>query len=532
MELNLADLFESVADTVPERLALVCGEQRRTFAELDARANRLAHFLADRGVKPGEHIGLYLYNCAEYLEAALAALKIRAVPININFRYVEAELRYLIDNADLVALLYQREFAPRVAAAGAAEFPALRTLITVADSSTAAPASEAIDYEDAQRHGSPGRNFAPRSADDQFIIYTGGTTGMPKGVMWRHEDLFYSGMFGGDPSGTPVARPEELAERVAMKPPMAMMAVPPLIHGAAQLASFIAFFQGATIVLAPRFDPAKIWQTVAAERVSTMSIVGDAMARPLAEALLAPDADYDTSSLFVMSSAGAIFSDAVKAQLRTKLPNIMLIDAFGASETGSQGMDTGVTPGEGPGLRFKMNDRTAVLDDNLRLVEPGSGVIGRVALRRHIPLGYYKDPEKTARTFVEVDGVRWVVPGDLARVEADGTITVFGRGSVCINSGGEKIFPEEVEAALKSHPGVFDAVVVGVPDARWGERVAAVVQPRAGTAPPTLADLDAHCRTRIAGYKVPRQLNLVEQIVRSPAGKADYPWAKRLASGQ
>lgn len=529
MEFNLADLFESVADAVPERLALVCGEQRRTFAQLDERANRLAHYLRERGVNAGDHVGLYLYNCAEYLEAALAALKIRAVPININFRYVEAELSYLIDNADLVCLLYHREFAPRVAAVASA-FPALETLITVADASAATPVAGAIDYEVAQQEGSPGREFGPRSADDLYIIYTGGTTGMPKGVMWRHEDLFYSGMFGGDPAGTPVTRPEELAERLPNKMPLTMMAVPPLIHGAAQLASFIAFYQGAPIVLVPRFEPATIWKVVEEERVTTMSIVGDAMARPLAEALLAPGANYDTSSLFVMSSAGAIFSDAVKDQLRQKLPNIMLIDAFGASETGSQGMDTGVTRGQGPGLRFKMNEHTSVLDDDSRPVEPGSGVVGRVALRRHIPVGYYKDAEKTARTFVEVDGVRWVVPGDLARVEADGTITVFGRGSVCINSGGEKIFPEEVESALKSHPNVFDAVVVGVPDARWGERVAAVVQPRPGTEPPSLADLDAHCRTRIAGYKVPRQLNIVEQIVRSPAGKADYPWAKRLAS--
>jgi 3-oxocholest-4-en-26-oate---CoA ligase len=529
MEFNLADLFESVADAVPERLALVCGEQRRTFAELDTTATRLANFLREHGVKAGDHVGLYLYNCAEYLEASLAALKLRAVPININFRYVEAELSYLIDNADLVALLYSREFAPRVAAV-ASGFPKLKTLITVADASDAAPVAGAVDYDAAVAAGATQRAFGPRSADDLYIIYTGGTTGMPKGVMWRHEDLFFSGMFGGDPAGLPVQRPDELAERLPNKMSMPMMAVPPLIHGAAQLASFIAFFQGSTIVLAPRFDPVKIWKTVEAERVTTISIVGDAMARPLAEALLAPDANYDTSSLFVMSSAGAIFSDAVKDQLRQKLPNIMLIDAFGASETGSQGMDTGVARGEGPGLRFKMNEYTSVLDDNLRPVAPGSDVIGRVALRRHIPLGYYKDPEKTARTFVEVDGVRWVVPGDLARVEADGIITVYGRGSVCINSGGEKIFPEEVEAALKSHPNVFDAVVVGVPDTRWGERVAAVVQPRPGTATLSLADLDAHCRTRIAGYKVPRQLNVVEQIVRSPAGKADYPWAKRLAS--
>ena len=525
MEFNVADLFESIADAVPERGALVCAAQRRTFAELDERANRLAHYLAAQGVEAGDHVGLYLYNSAEYLEAMLAAFKIRAVPININFRYIEAELRYMIDNADVVAMIFHRELGPRVAAV-AHEFPSLQTLLAVADDSDATAVSGAVAYDIALLQSSPRRDFATRSADDLFIIYTGGTTGMPKGVMWRHEDIFFSGMLGGNPGGDPVQRPEELAELARSKAPIAMMAVPPLIHGAAQLASFIAFFQGAKIVLVPRFDPRAIWRAVEAERVNTMSIVGDAMARPLAEALLAPDANYDTSSLFVISSAGAIFSEAVKAQLRQKLPHLMMIDAFGASETGSQGMDTGVEPGAR--LRFRMNERTAVLDDDLRPVAPGSGVIGRVALCRHIPIGYYKDPEKTARTFVEADGTRWVLPGDLARVEEDGTITVFGRGSMCINSGGEKIFPEEVEAALKSHPEVFDAIVVGVADERWGERVAAIVQPRPGCAP-TLQALDRHCRSQIAGYKVPRQLLLVVQMVRLPSGKPDYPWAKALA---
>lgn len=528
MQLNVADLFESVADAVPEREALVCGAQRRTFSELDQRANRLAHYLAGRGVKAGSHVGLYLYNCAEYIEAMLAAFKIRAVPINVNFRYVERELRYLIDNADLVALIYHRQLGPRVASV-AGDFPLLRTLLTVSDDSDATEVPGAVDYEVALEGSPPGRDFPPRSAGDLFIIYTGGTTGMPKGVMWRHEDLFFAGMLGGNPGGAPVQSPEELAELARSKPPLSMMAVPPLIHGAAQLASFIAFFQGAKIVLVPRFDPAAIWRAVEAERVNTMSIVGDAMARPLAEALLEPGADFDTSSLLVLSSAGAVFSEAVKAELRQKLPHLVMIDAFGASETGSQGMDTGVEPGGGPGLRFKMNENTAVLDDELRPVPPGSGVVGRLALRRRIPLGYYKDAEKTAQTFVEVDGERWVLPGDLARVEADGTVTVFGRGSMCINSGGEKIFPEEVEAALKSHPAVFDAIVVGVPDERWGERVAAVVQPRPGFKP-TLKELDAHCRAQIAGYKVPRELHLVAEITRLPSGKPDYPWAKAVAA--
>jgi acyl-CoA synthetase (AMP-forming)/AMP-acid ligase II len=306
-----------------------------------------------------------------------------------------------------------------------------------------------------------------------------------------------------------------------------MMPVAPLIHGAAQLATFIGFFQGAKVVLVPRFDPERIWRCVEQERVNTLSIVGDAMARPLAEALDAPGASHDLSSLLVLSSAGAIFSEAVKAQLRARLPKLALLDGFGASETGFQGLGAAGSAPE-TGLRFRMNAHTTVLDDALQPVEPGSGRVGRLALGGRIPLGYYNDPRKTAETFVESGGRRYVLPGDLATLEADGAITVFGRGSVCINTGGEKVFPEEVEAALKAHPAVFDAVVVGVPDARWGERVAAVVQPRPGAAP-TLPDLEAHCRARVAGYKVPRALVLVAELVRSPSGKPDYPWARSLA---
>jgi acyl-CoA synthetase (AMP-forming)/AMP-acid ligase II len=286
--------------------------------------------------------------------------------------------------------------------------------------------------------------------------------------------------------------------------------------------------QGGKAVLAPRFDPHLIWETIAREKVLSLSLVGDAMARPLAEALAEDPARYDTSSLFVIGSAGAIFSQGVKDQLKALLPKVALLDNYGASEVGSQGLDAGGVVKDG-GIRFKMIERTAILDDELRPIEPGSGRIGRVALKGHIPLGYFNDPEKTAKTFFTVDGVRWVIPGDLARPEADGTVTVFGRGSICINSGGEKIFPEEVEGALKQHPDVFDAVVVGVPDARWGERVTALVQARANATVPELEDLVAHCRTIIASNKAPRALHVVSEMKRSPAGKADYPWAKALA---
>ena len=530
MSFNLADVFESLADAIPEREALVCGEQRRTFAELDARANRLAHALAARGVGPGQHVGLYLHNGAEYVEAMLAAFKLRAVPINVNFRYVEDELRYLFRDADLVALLHQRAYAPRVEVAREG-VPRLGAFLAVEDDSGAdLSALGATPYEEALAAASPERGFAPRSPDDLYVIYTGGTTGMPKGVMWRHEDAFFSCLMGANPSGPPAERPEDVVERAKARPNLAMMSAAPLIHGAAQLGTLIAMFQGFKAILAPRFEPHEVWRTIERERAMTLSLVGDAMARPLAAALAEPGVAYDLSSLLVLSSAGAILSTAVKEELRAHLPKLAIIDAFGSSETGSQGLDAGGAQ-PGGGIKFKMNANTAVLGDDLEPIEPGSGRIGRIALRGHVPLGYYGDPEKTARTFFVKDGVRWVLPGDFARVEADGSVTVFGRGSQCINSGGEKIFPEEVENALKAHPAVFDAVVVGVPDERWGERVAAVVQLRPSAAL-TAAEMAAHCRQHVAGYKTPRELHLVDRMVRSPAGKPDYPWAKKLAAAR
>jgi acyl-CoA synthetase (AMP-forming)/AMP-acid ligase II len=523
---NLADLFESVADVVPDRLALVCGGRRLTYAQLDARANRLAHHLLALGIQPGEHVGVHLYNATEYLECMLAAFKVRAVPVNVNYRYVADELRSLYSDADLVALVHQRELGPRVREV-ARDVPTLRHLLYVDDASAAVTPAGAVELESAVAGHPTGRDFGPRSGDDLHVIYTGGTTGAPRGVIWRHEDLFFAGMAGGNPSGEPAGQPEQVAERAASGGVLVSFPVPPLMHGAAQLGSFINFFGGGVVVLIPRFDPVEVWRLVERERVNTLSLVGDAMARPLADALDG-GLQVDTSSLFVLSSAGAIFSAFVREQLRRLLPNVMLMDNFGASETGFQGR---ATPDSSPeaGLKFVMNAHTTVLDEALRPVEPGSGVVGRVALSGRVPVGYYGDPVKTREVFAEVGGRRYVMPGDMALVNADGTVTVLGRGAQCINSGGEKIFPEEVEAALKSHPDVFDAVVVGVPDERWGEGVAAVVAAKAGRAA-SLDALRAHCEERIARYKLPRVLVEVPEVVRSPSGKPDYGWAREVAA--
>ena len=518
--LNLANLFETVVDAVGDRDAIVAGDRRLTYRQLDERSNRLANHLLAQGIGPGDHVGLQLANGTEYVEGMLAAYKIRAVPINVNYRYVEAELRYLFEDANLVALIVNDAFLD--AAKGAATAKLRHTLVV----------GDGGDYEDALAASSPERpDGAARTADDIYCVYTGGTTGMPKGVMWRHEDIFKGAMGGGDPFqlGNHVASCDELPSRIP-EVGMTGLITPPMMHASAHWTSFVLFFGGGKVVFTPggRFDPVELLQLATTEKANMLVMVGDAMVRPMVDALTAaPSGTYDTSSLIVIGSGGAILSPAVKEQVNALLPNVMIVDGFGASETGVMGTNAGVA--DKP--VFSVNEQTAVLDDDLQPVAPGSGQIGRLARRGHIPIGYYNDPEKTAATFAELDGVRWVLPGDMATVEEDGTVVLLGRGSVSINSGGEKIYPEEVEAALKAHSQVFDAVVVGTPDERWGEKVTAVVQPRPGTTP-TLDELSEFCRQRIAGYKVPRAVVFVDEMVRSPSGKADYRWAKDYALSQ
>jgi len=535
MQWNIADLVERIVDLEPGREALVCGDARRSYAQLDERANRLANHLSAQGIGPRDHVGIYAYNCAEFVEGMLAAYKLSAVPINVNYRYVEDELRYLFDNADLKALLYHRSFTPRIAAVKD-EMPLLRHLIAIDDASGEDfRALGAVAYEDALAAAKPSRPAGPRSPDDLYLLYTGGTTGMPKGVMWRQHDVIFTLGGGIDhATGIPATRPEDMSARMTPNQ-VVTLAIAPLMHGAAQWATLGALFTGNKIVLYGdrSFDADAVWRTIEKERVQTLTITGDAMARPLVEALAGPSAGRDVGCLFVVASTAAVFSPSVKQQFKDRFPNLIVVDSVGASETGFHGTSlyqTGESAAAPSGVvRVRPGRDTLVLGDDGRPLAPGSGVVGRLARTGNVPLGYYKDAKKTAETFVEVDGRRYAIPGDFARVEADGSITLLGRGSVCINSGGEKIFPEEVESALKAHPDVFDVVVVGVRDARWGERVAAVVQPRAGRTP-SLDALGAHCRSRLAGYKHPRSLYLVERIERSPSGKPDYPWAKALAA--
>jgi 3-oxocholest-4-en-26-oate---CoA ligase len=530
MTFNLADLFEAAVDAYGDREYLVAAGERRTYAQMEERANRLAHYLAGQGVGPGDHVGIYSLNSVEWVETAWAVFKLRAVWININYRYVKDELRYLFTNADLVALVHQAEFGPRVAEL-LPDLPDLRLIIAVEDGSGEPLVEGTVAYEEALAQGSPERDFAPRSNDDHYILYTGGTTGMPKGVVWRHEDVFYALGGGVDPStNTRIQRPEEMVEK-GRGGQVTLLPIAPLMHGATQWSVMGQSFVGNRTILVPKFDPHTVWRLVESEKANSIMITGDAMGKPLIEALDDPGVSYDLSSLLAVTSSAALFSSPVKDEFFNHLPNIVIVDAVGSSESGNNGMAT-VSKGDtamksGPTVSVLGN--TVVFDEDMHLVAPGSGVIGKIARYGNIPVGYYNDPVKTAEVFITVDGTRYVMPGDFATLEADGTITLLGRGSVSINSGGEKIFPEEVESAVRSHPEVFDAIVVGAPDDRWGQRVAAIIQPRAD-GHPSLEDIQAHCRDAIAGYKVPRQLHVVDTILRSPSGKPDYRWAAEIVA--
>jgi len=521
---NLADLFEGAVEAIPAQDAVVTAgadepTRRRTYAELDARANQVAHLLDELGVGPGDHVAVHAMNCLEFMEVTLGVFKLRAVPINGNFRYTAEELAYVFDDAEVVAVFTQVGIRDEALAAAGA-----RPVITIG-----------LDYDEriAGRPATP-VDVGPRSSDDRYLLYTGGTTGMPKGVVWRHEDVFFGALGGtGAPrQGLPaLASPDDIGAFVTQGTGITRrLPLCPLIHGGAQWIALTALLTGGTCLLTvdPSLDAGSALSLASEERAEFLMIIGDAVARPLAAELRRHHEAYDLSELRLISSSGAILSPAVKAELEEFLPATKVIDRFGASETGGQGRIKRSADGSGP-LQLIADDHTTVIGDDGRPLVPGSGQRGKLARRGWIPLGYWRDEEKTAATFPTIDGVRYSVPGDLATIEADGTISVFGRGSMVINTGGEKVFPEEVEAAAKGHPAVFDSLVVGVPDERFGSRVAAVVSLVEGASPPTVDALADHCRSVIAGYKVPRELVVVDEVRRKVTGKGDYAWAKEVA---
>ncbi|GAB4003449.1 acyl-CoA synthetase [Nocardioides ultimimeridianus] len=532
MALNIADLFEHAVDAVPEKPAVQVGDRVITFAELESESNKLAHFLASRGIGKGDHVGLYAKNSIEHVIALLAVLKVRAVAINVNYRYVAGELEYLFDNADLVGLVHDRVYAPLVAEV-APRIPGLDTIIAVPNPLEPDDASDIGSYggvllEDALAGQSDARDFGARSPDDIHIIYTGGTTGFPKGVMWRHED-FWRVLGGGIDFMTGDLLDEYDQSKKALQDSLITLPLSPLMHGGAQASLLMHLFAGQVTILEPKFDPVRTWELVDKHGIQMLFMTGDAMAVPLIDAYEA--GGFDGQTLFAIASSAAIFSKSVKERWMKAFPNAVFTDSVGSSETGFQGtglQDASALSTDGPVVSIPRT--TVIIDDDNRILDPATdiGKVGRTARSGNVPVGYYKDPEKSAKTFIEIDGVRYAIPGDNARIEEGNRLTLLGRGSNCINTGGEKVYPEEVEQAIKAHPGVYDALVVGLPDDKYGQSVAAVVQPREG-ATVELGGLRDFLRAHLSGYKLPRSLTIVEEIPRNATGKAQYPRAKELA---
>ena len=537
MALNIADLFEHAVDAAPDNPAVKVGDRVVSYADLERDSNRLAHYLQSQGVQPGDHVAIYAKNSIEHVVAVLAIVKVRAVNINVNYRYVEGELNYLFDNADVVALIHERSYAPLVAAC-APNHERLATFVAIPD--VLDPGNDAdvssfggVLLEDAVAEQSDARDFGERSNDDLHIIYTGGTTGFPKGVMWRHED-FWRVLGGGIDfySGEPLEEYDQ--SKQATEPRMVTFPLSPLMHGGAQAGLLMHLFAGHLTILEPKFDPQRTWEIIEREGVQLIFMTGDAMARPLIEEFerkAATGTAYDGSSLFAISSSAAIFSPPVKQRWMAAFPNSIFTDSVGASETGFQGMgmqDKDAISNDGPVVG--LGPASVVIDDDNRVLDLATNVgkIGRLGRGGSVPVGYYKDPEKSAKTFLEIDGARYSVPGDFARIETDGRVTLLGRGSNCVNTGGEKVYPEEVEMAIKGHPAVYDCLVVGLPDEKYGQAVAAVVQPREGHSV-ELDELRDFLRSSLSGYKLPRALTLVDEIPRNATGKAQYPRAKEMA---
>ena len=540
MEFNAADIFEGVVDRVPDREAIVHGSTRLTYKELDVRSNKAANALKKLGIKKGSHIGIYAFNCVEWLEIMLGAYKLCAIPININYRYVEEELKYLIDNADMEAIFYHKQFSNKLENIKS-HLPLLKDFICIEDNSGEDDViDKSFNFEDLIANEDESRLDVDRSGDDKYILYTGGTTGMPKGVVWRMEDVLMTLGGGIDAvTGEKYPTPEAFADKCLQDQTIAL-ALAPFMHGGAQWQSFNSFFSGWKLIINDQvsFDADYVWEVVAKEKVMNLTIMGDAMGRPLCDALpRAIEKGLDLSSLFVLSSTASVFSASIKDTILEYLPNLFLIDAVGSSETGATGVNIHTKDGKlkdsGGGPKFTKPNFSEILNLDTKEVIPPSDTetIGYLARKGHVPIAYYKDEEKSKKTFIEVGGVRYSIPGDMAKYEEDGQMTLLGRGSVSINSGGEKIFPEEVEMALKAHPNIFDCLVVGVKDDRWGQKVVAVIQRRENDEL-SLDDIKDVASKYIASYKMPKEIVFSELIERAPSGKPNYQWAQEFANSK
>jgi fatty-acyl-CoA synthase len=544
VDFNIAEVFETLSAAVPaDRECIVFRDRRLTYTQVAERSRRLANYLIGRGVRVHQeraglashesgqdHVALYLYNGNEYVEGMLGAFYSRSAPLNVNYRYVEEELLYLFDNSRAKVLIYHSEFAPNVAAIRD-RLTELEILIQVQDESGNALLPGAVEYEEALASASPELPDVGYSPDDLYILYTGGTTGMPKGVLWRSADIFMGAMGGRRLDGSERGTMEDVRSDAANGPGVKCLVGPPLMHGAAQWVAFMNFAMGNTLVIpdvVKRFDADNALELIEREKVVTITIVGDAFARPLADAM--KQGRHDPSSLLVIGSGGAPLSTTYKEYFIEKIPHLTVMDAIGSSETGAQASnpsnkDSGVSTGD-----FKPGPGAGVVSEDLtRVLQTGDSEVGWFAQSGRVPLGYLGDAAKTAKTFPEIDGARYSVPGDRAHYRDDGGIEVLGRDSVTINSGGEKIFAEEVEAALKHHPDVYDTVVAGRPSERWGNEVVAIVALREG-ATATESELLAEAGKHIARYKLPKAFVFRDTIQRSPSGKADYRWAKEQAT--
>ncbi|MEW6775652.1 MAG: acyl-CoA synthetase [Bdellovibrionota bacterium] len=540
---SLAHTLEAVTGALADQEAIVWRGRRLAYGELRSRSRRLANYLRSKGLgkirkerkdlenweSGQDHIGLYLYNCNQYIEGMYGSYLSRTANFNVNYRYVGEELRYLLNDAKAKAIIYHASLAPTLRQVRK-DVPSLEVLLQVADESKEPLLEGAVDYEKAIESVSDEKPACEPSPDDLYILYTGGTTGMPKGVLWRQEDIFFAAMGGTLQTGQKVA---SLQQMITVAKSMGKFAraipVPPFMHGAAHWYAHMVLHGGGTIFLpdhTERMDPDEIWSLMEKEKVTTMLIVGDAFAVPLLDQL--KKKTYDIKAFMALGSGGAILSPHYKEEFLKHFPRLVIRDAVGSSESGGQAV---ITSGMGQKVsgKFQMGAGSTVLSQDFsRELAPGDPESGWLARRGHIPLGYLNDPEKTRKTFPIIAGTRYSVPGDHAVYEADKTITLLGRGSVCINTGGEKVYPEEVEKILKLHPDVYDAVVVGTPHPKWGQQVSAVLVGRQGKRP-SLDELSSHCAGHLAGYKVPRKIVWVDEMVRSPSGKADYRWASKTA---